>query len=151
MGLRFVYNRGLRADHPEVSDTVTADIVGGDLTFRSTGSIVRFDGYRAIYTEGRDEEEKDQRLPELIEGTACRMEKADPKQHFTKPRPKYTEATLVKALEERDSDSPSTYATIISTILDREYVERQSPAAFRYALGFLIPGYFGAVLYQHCG
>ena len=135
-----VYNRFVASQMaPEVSDTVTADIVGGDLTFRSTGSIVRFDGYRAIYTEGRDEEEeKDQRLPELIEGTACRMEKADPKQHFTQPPPKYTEATLVKALEERGIGRPSTYATIISTILDREYVERQSRQLSATPLGFLI-------------
>lgn len=66
------------------------------------------------------------------------MEKADPKQHFTQPPPKYTEATLVKALEERGIGRPSTYATIISTILDREYVERQSRQLSATPLGFLI-------------
>ncbi|MBE5780602.1 MAG: type I DNA topoisomerase [Clostridiales bacterium] len=135
-----IYNRFVASQMaPEVSDTVTADITGGRLVFRSTGSIVRFDGYRAIYTEGKDEEEeKEQRLPELIEGTACRMDKADPKQHFTQPPPRYTEATLVKALEERGIGRPSTYATIISTIIDREYVERQGRQLTATNLGFVV-------------
>ncbi|MDL2225802.1 type I DNA topoisomerase [Eubacteriales bacterium OttesenSCG-928-M02] len=138
-----IFNRFVASQMaPEVSDTVTADVVGGNLTFRCTGSIVRFDGYRAAYTEGKDvtneEEEKEQQLPELIEGTAASLSKTESKQHFTQPPPKYTDATLVKALEERGIGRPSTYATIISTIIEREYVERNARQLSATPLGFVV-------------
>jgi len=124
----------------EVSDTLTADIVGGPFVFRTTGSIVRFDGYRAAYVEGRDQEaeEEQKRLPELIEGRDCQLSVLDPQQHFTQPPPRYSEATLVKALEERGIGRPSTYATIISTIIDREYVERENRQLRATELGIVV-------------
>jgi DNA topoisomerase-1 len=124
----------------EVSDTLTADIVGGKFLFRTTGSVVRFDGYRAVYIEGRDNDadEEEKRLPLLTEGNACRLCALNPLQHFTQPPPRYSEATLVKALEERGIGRPSTYASIISTIIDREYVERESRQLKATELGFAV-------------
>ena len=124
----------------EVSDTLTADIVGGPFVFRTTGSIVRFDGYRAVYVEGRDfeAEEEQKQLPELTEGKECSLLGLDPQQHFTQPPPRYSEATLVKALEEHGIGRPSTYASIISTITDREYVERENRQLRATELGFVV-------------
>lgn len=136
-----IFNRFVASQMaPEVSDTLTADIVGGPYTFRTTGSIVRFDGYRAAYVEGKDteEEEVNRQLPELIEGVACALQKLDPQQHYTQPPAHYSEATLVKALEERGIGRPSTYATIISTIIDREYVERENRQLRATQLGFIV-------------
>ena len=124
----------------ELSDTLTADIVGGPFVFRTTGSIVRFEGYRAAYVEGRDQdvEEEQKHLPELTEGKACSLSGLDPQQHFTQPPPRYSEATLVKALEEHGIGRPSTYASIISTIIEREYVERESRQLRATELGFVV-------------
>ena len=136
-----IFNRFVASQMaPEVSDTLTADIVGGPYTFRTTGSIVRFDGYRAAYIEGKDteEEEVNRQLPELKEGVTCALQKLDPQQHYTQPPAHYSEATLVKALEERGIGRPSTYATIISTIIDREYVERENRQLRATQLGFIV-------------
>ncbi len=94
--------------------------------FRASGTVVRFDGFMALYTEGKDEieEEEGLMLPALKEGETLRLVNLQPKQHFTQPPPRYTEATLVKALEEKGIGRPSTYATILSTIQDRKYVQK---------------------------
>ena len=136
-----IFNRFIASQMaPEVSDTISADIEGGDYLFRASGSIVRFPGYRAVYIEGRDddEEEKDKRLPELIEGCVCAISDLDPQQHFTQPPPRFTDATLVKTLEEKGIGRPSTYATIISTIIDREYVEREGRTLKATDIGFVV-------------
>ena len=136
-----IYNRFVASQMAgEVSDTLTADIIGGPYTFRTTGSIVRFDGYRAAYVEGRDDdkEEVNRQLPELSEGVACQLGDLTPEQHYTQPPYHYSEATLVKALEERGIGRPSTYATIISTIIDREYVERENRQLRATQLGFVV-------------
>ena len=109
-----------------VLNVVTVDISAGDYTFRATGSTVKFPGFTVLYTEGKDngkdEEDENQLLPTLAKDELLRLLDLIPKQHFTEPPPRYTEATLVKALEEKGIGRPSTYASIISTIQDREYV-----------------------------
>jgi len=110
-----------------VLDVVTVDISAREYIFRATGSTVKFPGFTVLYTEGRDngngkEDDEDQLLPKLTRDELLRLLELIPKQHFTEPPPRYTEATLVKALEEKGIGRPSTYASIISTIQDREYV-----------------------------
>ena len=114
---------------PAVFDQTTVDISAGDYTFRASGSVVKFDGYLAVYQVVKEEEEKEDEgdtdsrtLPQLREGETLRLDTIRPDQHFTEPPPRYTEATLVKELEEKGIGRPSTYATIISTIVEREYV-----------------------------
>ncbi|SHJ05401.1 type I DNA topoisomerase [Lutispora thermophila] len=110
-----------------VYDIVTIDITAGNYLFKATGSAVKFQGFMLVYTEGKDEkeEDKDVILPEVHEGQVLKLKKLEPKQHFTEPPPRYTEATLVKALEEKGIGRPSTYAPIISTILARGYVIKE--------------------------
>lgn len=112
---------------PAVYDVVTIDISAGEYIFKATGSSVKFPGFMLVYTEGKDEkeEEKDIILPEINEGEILKLKKLEPKQHFTEPPARYTEATLVKALEEKGIGRPSTYAPIISTILARGYVVKE--------------------------
>ncbi len=116
---------------PAVFDQTTIDVDANDYTFRATGSVQKFDGYLAAYQAVKEEEEKDDegdaagnRLPLVREGDQLRLETIRPEQHFTEPPPRYTEATLVKELEEKGIGRPSTYATIISTIVEREYVTK---------------------------
>jgi len=116
---------------PAVFDQTTIDMAAGDYTFRASGSVEKFKGYLAVYQSAAEEEEKDaeaegegRSLPQVAEGQALRLEKIRPEQHFTEPPPRYTEATLVKELEEKGIGRPSTYATIISTIVEREYVNK---------------------------
>ncbi len=114
---------------PAVFDQTTIDISAGDYLFRATGSVLKFDGFLAVYQEAREEkdeeaEEEGRTLPRVTEGERLRLEGIRPEQHFTEPPPRYTEATLVKELEEKGIGRPSTYATIISTIVEREYVTK---------------------------
>src|SRR5713101_6723686 len=116
---------------PAVFDQTTIDVSAGDYLFRASGSVLKFDGYLAVYQISKEDEEKDEdaegegrTLPQVAEGETLRLEKIRPEQHFTEPPPRYTEATLVKELEEKGIGRPSTYATIISTIVEREYVSK---------------------------
>ncbi len=104
-----------------VFDTVSVDIEGNGLTFRATGSTLREEGFLKVYPI--DFEEK--LLPELKEGEGIELQEVKGVQHFTEPPPRYTEGTLVKALEEQGVGRPSTYATIISNIIQRGYVEKE--------------------------
>ena len=120
---------------PALLDTVTCDLEApGGHIFRATGSTVRFPGFTVLYEEGReqlperadaDEQEGERQLPELARGDRPALLGLDPAQHFTEPPPRYTEAMLVRALEEQGIGRPSTYATIIGTIESRGYVERE--------------------------
>ena len=119
--------------NPAILDMTTIDISAEIYLFRATGSILKFDGFMRLYLEGRDDsnagankdDETDAILPVLEIGERLDLRKLTPKQHYTQPPPRYTEATLVKALEEKGIGRPSTYAAIISTIQDREYVVKE--------------------------
>jgi DNA topoisomerase I len=110
-----------------VLDQATIDINGasGRASFRATGSVIRFDGFLKLYQEGRDDEadEENRRLPALKAQDALDRLDVRPEQHFTEPPPRYTEASLVKRLEELGIGRPSTYASIIQVLLDRDYVK----------------------------
>lgn len=113
---------------PAVYDSVTIEVESAGYRFRANHSALKFSGYTAVYVEGKDEDEEVLRqspLPDLREGEALKLLKSEPGQHFTQPPSRYTEATLIKALEEKGIGRPSTYAPTISTILDREYVVKE--------------------------
>ncbi len=101
---------------------------GGTVGLRAPGQVITFDGFLRVYEEGRDDsvlDDEDRRLPEIAEGALLGQNEVTPEQHFTQPPPRYTEATLVKRLEELGIGRPSTYASIITTIQDREYVRKE--------------------------
>ena len=110
-----------------VYDTATIDTECKGHSFRSNHQSLRFSGFLAVYEEGRDDENEEQldALPELREGERLRHLESKPEQHFTQPPARYTEATLVKAMEEKGVGRPSTYAAIVSTIQEREYVVKK--------------------------
>ena len=134
-----------------VFDTISVEIEGTQegslakdnspvLNFRASGSRLIFPGFMALYVEGRDDEEKEesQQLPPLQEGEALGLKEIKPEQHFTEPPPRYTEATLVKALEEKGIGRPSTYAPTISTIISRGYVVRNKKQLEPTELGKMV-------------
>ncbi len=108
--------------------TVEIGSSDGQVGLRATGQVVLFDGFLKVYEEGRDddivEDDDDKRLPQLSEGDATEKKSVTPDQHFTQPPPRYTEATLVKKMEELGIGRPSTYASIVTTIQEREYVRK---------------------------
>jgi DNA topoisomerase-1 len=127
---RFVASQML----PAIFDQTTIDITASDYTFRANGSVQKFDGYLRVYqtpaaiADREDDEKADEgegnALPRVTEGQILRLDKIRPDQHFTEPPPRYNDATLVKDLEEKGIGRPSTYASIISTLVDREYVKK---------------------------
>ena len=120
----------------ELLDTVAAVIDANGYIFKASGFTVKFDGFTVLYVEGKDEEEKEEgALPELLEKDVLTLKELLPNQHFTQPPPRYTEASLVKTLEEKGIGRPSTYAPTISTILSRNYVERENKALKPTQLG----------------
>ena len=131
-----------------VFDQTTVDVEAADYTFRTTGSVVKFPGFTKIYEEGRDEEqeEKKGRLPKLEPHQKLELHKLEPKQHFTEPPPRFTEATLVKALEDNRIGRPSTYSTIVETIQARGYVtqfeRRFQPTDIGIAVNDLLAEHF---------
>ncbi|MGB9596045.1 MAG: type I DNA topoisomerase [Candidatus Poribacteria bacterium] len=126
---------------PAIYDVTTVDIKAGKYTFRANGSIIKFKGFMSVYMESIDEEaeeEKESILPELKVGEKLQLLNLIPEQHFTQPPPRYSEATLVKALEEKGIGRPSTYATIISTIQEREYVTKEQGRFVPTEMGRLV-------------
>ncbi|MBQ4641988.1 MAG: type I DNA topoisomerase [Oscillospiraceae bacterium] len=123
-----------------VYDTVTIDTMCAGHMFRSTHQSVKFSGFLAVYEEGRDEEVEavGSPLPDLQEGELANMTELKQEQHFTQPPARYTEASLVKAMEEKGVGRPSTYATIVSTIQDREYVNKVDKRLQPTALGEVV-------------
>jgi DNA topoisomerase-1 len=120
-------------------DQTRVRISAGDCVFQATGSVVRFQGFTVVYEEGRDrEEEKEEGLPPLSVGEALGLVGIAPAQHFTEPLPRFTEATLVKELEENGIGRPSTYAAIISTVQDRGYVLKEKTQLKPTELGVLV-------------
>ena len=125
-----------------VYDTVSIDTVCAGHTFRSTHQSVKFAGFLAVYEESRDEEAEavGAPLPDLQEGDKAKAMEVNPEQHFTQPPVRYNEASLVKAMEEKGIGRPSTYATIVSTIQDREYVNKVDKRLQPTALGEVVTG-----------
>lgn len=109
---------------PAILDTMSVDLLNNGILFRANGSKVKFPGFMKVYVEGTDDnvEEKDNILPDLVEGDVVYSKDIEPKQHFTQPPPRYTEARLVKTLEELGIGRPSTYAPTLDTIQKRGYV-----------------------------
>ncbi|MFH2034646.1 MAG: type I DNA topoisomerase [Candidatus Margulisiibacteriota bacterium] len=124
---------------PALLDMTSVDIGANEHTFRATGSIIKFKGFMTLYLESKDEPEKEEEglLPELTEGESLDLKKIDPKQHFTEPPPRYTEASLIRELEEKGVGRPSTYAPILSTIEGRGYVDRERKTLKPTELGML--------------
>ena len=125
---RLIWSRFLASQMASaVYDSVSIDVESAGYVFRATHSSLKFSGFTAVYEEGKDEEteEKQSPLPDLKEGEPLKLNQLDPEQHFTQPPARYTEATLIRALEEKGIGRPSTYAPTISTILDREYVVKE--------------------------
>ena len=125
-----------------VFDTVSIDTECSGHIFRSSHQSMRFPGFIAVYEEGKDEESEaaGSPLPDLAEGDKALCVKIDKEQHFTQPPARYTEATLVKAMEEKGVGRPSTYASIVSTIQDREYVNKVDKKLEPTALGEVVTG-----------
>jgi DNA topoisomerase-1 len=119
-------------------DTLSIDIVNGEYVLKASGSKVAFDGFRKIYDEELDEEENTLKLPELHEGDILSSERTEGKQHFTQPPAKFSEASLVKTLEENGIGRPSTYAPIITTLLSRKYVEKDKKTLEVTELGNIV-------------
>lgn len=120
-----------------VYDTVTVDINADDYLFKATGSTLKFPGFLSVYNTDEDQEEEN-KIPEFEIGQALNLKSLEPLQHFTQPPARYTEATLVKALEENGIGRPSTYAPIISTILERGYVIKEKKSLLPTELGIVV-------------
>jgi DNA topoisomerase-1 len=129
---------------PAVLDQTTIDIKAGErYVFRASGSVIKFNGFLAVYEEGKDEkddedDEASRKLPLVEQGERLKLNDLSPEQHFTEPPPRFTEATLVKALEEKGIGRPSTYASIMTVIQDREYAERREGRFFPTELGIIV-------------
>ena len=133
-------------------ERTTVDILSPDaqVGFRATGQVVQFDGFLKIYDEGRDDEEEDgARLPQLANGEALDKRKVQPDQHFTQPPPRYTEATLVKRMEELGIGRPSTYASVLTTIVDREYVKKDKNRLFPEDKGRLVTAFLSNYFHKY--
>ena len=137
---KLIYERFLASQMADaLVETNTVTIDAGGATFRATGTRTLFDGFTAIYTEGKDEaQEKDITLPELSEGQELTLSNLSSDQRFTQPPARYTEASLVKMLEEKGIGRPSTYAPTISTIIERGYVQREKKMLMPTELGFVV-------------
>ena len=150
---RLVWQRGLASQMSEKRlETTSAEFEAGRFGLRASATRTTFDGFSRVYTEGRDEGQKEEKdaepsLPSLAEGDRSRVAEVEQEQHFTEPPPRYSEATLIKALEEHGIGRPSTYAATISTIQDRGYVKvderRLKPEAVGSIVTDLLVEHFG--------
>ncbi len=158
---KLIWNRFVASQMtPAVFDVTRIDIAAGEFLLRAAGSVVKFPGFSVIYMEGKEEglprekkegeeteeaSEEEAILPALSVGDRLTLQSLDPKQHFTQPPPRYNEALLIHDLEEKGIGRPSTYATIISTIQDRKYVEKREGRFYPTELGKVVNG----LLVQH--
>ena len=136
-----IYNRFLASQMAQaVYDTVSAQIDADNYNFRANGQTLKFKGFMALYVESKDQEEKEEdgKIPELEEGEKLKKEKIEPIQSFTQPPPRYTEASLVKTLEEKGIGRPSTYSPTITTILERRYIEKDKKQLVPTELGKVV-------------
>ncbi len=140
---RLIWSRFLASQMSNaVYDSVSVEVAAGEHSFRASASQLKFSGYTAVYEESRDEEkeEKDSPLPALGEGEVVELEKLSGEQHFTQPPARYTDATLIRTMEENGIGRPSTYAPTVSTILDREYVLKEGKYLRITPLGEVVTG-----------
>ena len=132
---------------PAIYNSTQAEIETGALIFRATGSVLGFDGFYRVWER---DEDPDGELPDLQEGDPLRLHELKPEQHFTQPPPRYTEATLIKELEERGIGRPSTYASIVATIQDHGYVEQRErrlhPAPLGEGVNSIMVGHFATIV-----
>ena len=136
-----IYNRFLASQMSQaIFDTVTVDIEADKYNFRASGQTLKFKGFMALYVESKDQEEKEEdgKIPELNEGEKVKKEKIESIQSFTQPPARYTEASLVKALEEKGIGRPSTYSPTITTILERRYIEKDKKQLVPTELGKVV-------------
>ncbi len=142
--MRFVASQMTSA----VFDQTTIDVLAKGISkteyvFRATGSVPKFDGFLAVYEEGKDAKDEDDdelklKLPLVTQGEELKFKSLDPEQHFTEPPPRFNEATLVKELEAKGVGRPSTYASILSTIQEREYVKKEGGKFYPTELGTVV-------------
>ena len=138
---KLVYNRFLASQMaPAVYDTMNVNIKANAYDFKASGQTLKFKGFMTLYVEGTDTEEKEEEgmIPELEENQEVKLKKLNPKQSFTEPPPRYTEASLVKALEEKGIGRPSTYSPTITTILERRYIEKEKKQLYPTELGKIV-------------
>ena len=138
---KLIYNRFMASQmKPAVYETMAVTIKANDYDFKANGQNLKFKGFMTLYVEGTDEktEEKDELLPNLKENQEVLLKKLEPKQSFTEPPARYTEASLVKALEEKGIGRPSTYSPTITTILERRYVEKNQKQLCPTELGRIV-------------
>ena len=124
---KLIYNRFMASQMATaIYDTMAVSIDSNGYTFKANGQMIKFKGFMTLYVEGTDQKEQEEEgmLPDLKEKQELKLKKLNPKQSFTEPPPRYTEASLVKALEEKEIGRPSTYSPTITTILDRRYIEK---------------------------
>ncbi|WP_296431597.1 type I DNA topoisomerase, partial [Yoonia sp.] len=137
-------------------ERTVVDITSADeqVVLRANGQVMVFEGFIAIYEEGRDDsvvDDDDKRLPQLAEGEKAQKKSVDPEQHFTQPPPRYTEATLVKRMEELGIGRPSTYASIVTTIQDRGYVEKDKNRLIPQDKGRLVTAFLTNYFRKYIG
>ena len=138
---RLIYNRFMASQMAAaVFNTMSVTINANNYTFKANGQSIKFKGFMTLYVEGTDskEQEEEKMLPDLEENQSLKLEKINSKQSFTEPPPRYTEASLVKALEEKGIGRPSTYSPTITTILDRRYIEKEQKQLVPTELGKVV-------------
>ena len=138
---RLIYNRFIASQmSAAIYNTVSATVNVNSYNFKANGQTLKFKGFMTLYVESLDneQEESDENIPELIIGQEVIKEKLDPKQSFTEPPPRYTEASLVKALEEKGIGRPSTYSPTITTILERHYIQKEQKQLVPTELGKVV-------------
>ncbi len=138
---KLIYNRFIASQMASaIYDTLTVNIDGNNYNFRANGQTIKFKGFMVLYVEGEDVEQTEEftKIPELHENEEVKKEELKSKQSFTEPPPRYTEASLVKALEEKGIGRPSTYAPIITTIIARHYIEKNQKQLVPTDLGRVV-------------
>ncbi len=138
---KLIYHRFMASQMAAaIYDTMSVTIDADSYTFKANGQAIKFKGFMTLYVEGTDnkEEEQEGMLPDLKEKQELKLDKINPKQSFTEPPPRYTEASLVKALEEKGIGRPSTYSPTITTILDRRYIEKEQKQLIPTELGKIV-------------
>ena len=125
---------------PAIFNTISATIDANNYTFKANGQSIKFKGFMALYVEGVDNESKEENsnFPDLKKGQEVKKESIEGKQSFTEPPPRYTEASLVKVLEEKGIGRPSTYSPTITTILERRYIEKEKKQLYPTELGKIV-------------